>query len=232
MENYKSETESKLEEVYRSYLETLPLTTLRQLGRVRGVSPAIRMGNKPHLINGIVDMLTGKTKPIPSSGRGAPVKLSYLDPTVQPRLEQIRKSVLGDRGEMENRPMDDGGETEVRGYDLASPEAVPNFYNEELHTGILEVMPSGYGFLRARNCQPTNGEDVFIAAPQIHNWKLREGDFITCTVKPRVKDSSAIDEIRSVNGLPAGSYEQRAFSDSLTACYPSEKIEQVEKAQR
>ncbi len=210
METNKTEN-NKLEEEYRSYLESLPLTTLRQLGRVRGVSPAIRMGNKRELIEGIVDMLTGKTQPTPNSGRGAPVKLSYLDPTVLPKLDSIKNSVSG-------KP--DARETESG---LASPVG-SGYDRDERHTGILEVMPSGYGFLRARNCQPTNGEDVFIAAPQIHNWKLREGDFITCTVKPRVKDSSAIDEIRTVNGIPLGSYEQRPFFDALTACYPNKKI--------
>ena len=213
--------DKNLEQQYREYLETLSLTTLRQLGREKGVVPTIRTGNKPELIEGIVDILIGRTQPVPSSGRGAPVKLNFLDPTVLPRLEEIRRKAT---------------ETETRQPAFEKSIGVASSGEEEgkqtICSGILEIMQNGYGFLRARNCQPTNGEDVFIPATLIHSLKLREGDFVTCSVKPRVKnDSAAIEELLSVNGLGRGRYEQRDFFDSLTASYPSEKIGLSEKRQ-
>lgn len=209
-----------LEFNYRRYLETLSLTTLRQLGRQKEVAPAIRMGNKPELIEGIVDVLMERTKPVPNSKRGAPVKLNFLDPTVLPKLDELRLR-FGRSDDVD----------EEGGMFLSSPEPVPNTYDQPIYSGILEIMQSGYGFLRAKNCQPTNGEDVFIPAPLIHSLKLREGDHITCSVKPRLKnDSAAIEDLISVNGLTKGRYEQRAFFDSLTADYPREKIELSENS--
>ncbi len=190
------------EQELSEYLEKLPLTTLRVLGRTEGV-PTGRCGNKPDLIAGITDVLVGKEASVPRSGRGAPVKQSYLDPTVTQRIAEIRRRYVKER-----MPAPVAAEGETQG----------------VYTGILEIMQSGYGFLRAKNCQPTNN-DVFIAAPQLHALKLREGDFVTCSVRPRLKnDSAAIGEVFTVNGLPVGAYEQRYFFDALTACYPNGRI--------
>ncbi len=218
-----------LEEQYNKYLESLTLTTLRQLGRRKEVSPSIRTANKPELIAGIVDILMGRTQPVPSSGRGAPVKQSYLDPRVIPNLDKIRLKYGtegGEEKEEEEQTSSAEPEEKPKGYKLFSPLAELRNEKEHVYSGILEIMQNGYGFLRARNCQPTNGEDVFIPAQFIHNFRLREGDFVACTARPSIKnDSAAIEELLSVNGYAPGEYEERAFFDSLTACYPNEKIE-------
>lgn len=202
-----------MEGKFREYLGTLPLSTLRILGRNQGV-PTRRSGSKPDLIDGIVDVLMGRQEPVPRSGRGAPVKQSFLDPSVMQSLINIRRSFELNSPEQKNELMV-----------AASAELVVNQYELPVYTGILEIMQTGYGFLRAKNCQPTNN-DVFIAAPLIHSLKLREGDFVACNVRPRVKnDSAALGELLSVNSLPVGKYEQRPFFDTLTASYANEKIE-------
>lgn len=199
---------------YREYLDTLSLTTLRLLGRENGVAQASSI-KKSGLVDGIVAVLTGKSQPVPRSKRGAPVKHSYLDPEVSRKLEEIRK---------EYRYVAEKKEA-VTG--VSSPDLPDRpLYDEPVYTGILEIMQGGYGFLRAKNCQPSNGGDVFISAPVLHSMRLREGDYVACTAKPRQKnDSPALDEILSVNGLPVGEYERRPFFDSLTAQYAKEKIE-------
>lgn len=203
-----------METRYREYLDTLSLTTLRLLGRENGVAQASSI-KKSGLIDGIVAVLTGKSQPAPRSKRGAPVKHSYLDPEVSRKLEEIRKEYRYDGGKKEV----------VTG--VSSPDLPDRpLYDEPVYSGILEIMQGGYGFLRAKNCQPSSGGDVFIAAPVLHAMRLREGDFVACTAKPRQKnDSPALDEILSVNGLPVGEYERRPFFDSLTAQYAKEKIE-------
>ena len=202
-----------METRYREYLDTLSLTTLRLLGRENGVAQASSI-KKSGLVDGIVAVLTGKNQPAPRSKRGAPVKHSYLDPEVSRKLEEIRKEYKYDAEEKEA----------VTG--VSSPDLPDRpLYDEPVYTGILEIMQGGYGFLRAKNCQPSSGGDVFIAAPVLHAMRLREGDYVACTAKPRQKnDSPALDEILSVNGLPVGEYERRPFFDSLTAQYAKEKI--------
>ena len=88
------------EQRYREFLDTLPLSTLRILGRQLGMSHA-SSNNKSVLIDEIIDILTGKQQPAPRSNRGAPVKQTYIDPAIfdkldAHRVEQIVKLVAGD----------------------------------------------------------------------------------------------------------------------------------------
>ena len=219
-----------LEEKYVEYLQSLSIATLRQLARRIGVSAELRKGNKPVLIGGITDLLLKRTLPIPSNGRGAPVKLSYIDPTVIPTLRQIFKMYADTEVDPLTELLSDfvyfiPDKQNESSYEVRSPQFEKQ-EERDIYGGILEIMQNGYGFLRAKNCQPTNGADVFIPAQFIHTWRLREGDYVTCTVRANgsKNDSAAIDELISVNGLPADKFEPRAFFDNLTACYPNAKF--------
>ena len=197
-----------IEERYETYLDTLPLGTLRSVARKHGVP--VGVSKKDDLISKIIGVLTGKMKPVPPSKRGAPVKETFLDPSIAKTLTQIRREF-------------DADNLEFGGLGVAAGD-LPAF-TEPIFSGILEVMQGGYGFLRAKNCQPTSGGDVFVSAPAIHSNKLREGDLVVCTAKCRQKNESpALESILSVNGLPVGEFEQRPNFDALTAQYPNEKI--------
>ena len=201
-----------LEENFRDYLVKLSLTDLRMLGRQQGVHAATQLG-KDALISSITDILTGKAKPEPHSGRGAPPKQNYIDPASTLALAEIRRKADFEEEERRQLRVSSGGED----------DSVP--FNEPVYTGILEIMQNGYGFLRANNCQPSGGEDVFVPSQVIHTMRLREGDYVACTARPSQKnDSAAICQLLSVNGYPIGKYERRPFFDALTAQYPDKKI--------
>ena len=193
-------------ERYREVLDPLPIHSLRIVGREVGVrTPSAR--SKSDLTEAIIGVLAGNIAPVGKSNRGAPIKEEYLDPSILQRLYAIREDA-----EQENV-------LEVHG------EREGNLYEKPVYSGILEITQGGYGFLRAKNCQPSADGDVFVPAPVIHNFRLREGDFIACTAKERQKnDSSAIEDILSVNGLALGKYEARRSFDALTAVYPAERI--------
>ncbi len=201
----------QLEKDYREYLETLPIVSLRILGRHEGVAQVCAT-NKESLIKGILDILLGHVQPAEHSKRGAPPKTTYLDPAILETLAELKRK-----------------NSAAEGLSVASPEHEDvRFVAEELlYRGILEITSSGYGFLRAKNCQPSkDGSDVFLPASVIHALKLRQGDYVTCTATPRQKnDSPAIDALGTVNGLPIGKYDQRPFFDGLTAQYANEKIQ-------
>ncbi len=212
----------KERELYE-YLNALPIPMLRVIGREKGVSQPSSC-NKEKLISSIVDLLTGKAEPAPRTNRGAPVKRSFVDPEIWATLEKIDKQYSDEEPKMPASSKD-----EERGaftMSVESPVKQASIYDQPVSTGILEITQGGYGFLRAKNCQPSTDGDVFIPAPVIHNLRLRAGDFIACIAKPKVKsDSAAVEEILSVNNLPLGSYERRPQFDSLTAKYSKEKID-------
>ena len=66
-----------------------PFKTLRTLGRKLGI-PAECRKTKPSCVNGLLDLLMGRADPVPVSGKGAPVKQNYLDPSIIRRLEEMR----------------------------------------------------------------------------------------------------------------------------------------------
>ena len=201
------------EQRYREFLDTLPLATLRILGRQKGVERS-SSSNKDALIKEIIGILTGSRAPAPPSNRGAPVKQSYLDPAVLARLEEIRSS-----GEAESRERD-------AILEVASGEGDRPVFDAPVYTGILEILQGGYGFVRTHNCQPsTTGEDVFVPASVIHSDGLREGDFIACTAAPgRRGGAAAVVELLGVNGRPVTECGARPQFDHLTAVFPREKI--------
>ena len=69
-------------------------------------------------------------------------------------------------------------------------------------TGILDVLPEGYGFLRTSGYLP-GPEDIYVSLSQVRRFSLRKGDTVAGRVR-RPKDNEkyfALLEIDSV-GLP------------------------------
>lgn len=92
-------------------------------------------------------------------------------------------------------------------------------------SGILELHPDGYGFLRGASLTPSN-RDIYVSMAQVRRFYLRTGDFVTGKVRPQRDGDkySAMLYITEVNGCPADSLANRPAFDALTPCYPHEHI--------
>ncbi len=92
-------------------------------------------------------------------------------------------------------------------------------------SGILELHPDGYGFLRGASLTPSN-RDIYVSMAQVRRFYLRTGDFVTGKVRPQRDGDkySAMLYITEVNGCPADSMASRPAFDALTPCYPHEHI--------
>lgn len=92
-------------------------------------------------------------------------------------------------------------------------------------SGILELHPDGYGFLRGASLTPSN-RDIYVSMAQVRRFYLRTGDFVTGKVRPQRDGDkySAMLYITEVNGCPADSVASRPAFDALTPCYPHEHI--------
>lgn len=95
----------------------------------------------------------------------------------------------------------------------------------EIASGILEVHPDGYGFLRA----PTflsSSKDIYVAMAQIRRFGLRSGDMIEGKVRPKREGDryAAMLYITSVNGREADQTTERPAFDELTATYPTRRV--------
>ncbi|HEX2203330.1 MAG TPA: transcription termination factor Rho [Longimicrobium sp.] len=93
--------------------------------------------------------------------------------------------------------------------------------------GLLEVLPSGSGFLRsaANGYQAADG-DVFVSQSLIRRFGLRTGDRVEGTIgtAPGRGKSAPLDQVVLVNGLDPAHARGRAEFGSLPATYPDEKL--------
>jgi transcription termination factor Rho len=92
-------------------------------------------------------------------------------------------------------------------------------------TGLLDVLPEGYGFLRTSGYLP-GSEDIYVSLSQIRRFMLRKGDVVTGKVR-QPKDSEkyfALLQIESVNGLDPEAAKQRPTFEKLTPLFPHERF--------
>jgi transcription termination factor Rho len=96
-----------------------------------------------------------------------------------------------------------------------------------LFTGILEIKPDGYGFLRALDSNFSNTKnDAYVSNTQIRKFGLRTGDTVTGQVRPPREQEKycAVLKIEAINYQPVERSKQRPLFDNLTPLYPQEKL--------
>lgn len=92
-------------------------------------------------------------------------------------------------------------------------------------TGILEVMPDGFGFIRSENYMPGDN-DVYVAPSQIRRFGLKTGDIIcgNTRVKTQTEKFSALLYLKSVNGYDTNTISKRSNFEDMTPIFPEEKL--------
>ncbi|MGI6488381.1 MAG: transcription termination factor Rho [Syntrophomonadaceae bacterium] len=92
-------------------------------------------------------------------------------------------------------------------------------------SGVLEILPDGYGFLRPFTYVPSQ-DDIYVSPSQIRKFDLRTGDRVGGQVRPP-KDNErffALLKVEHVNNFPAEDSPKRLYFDALTPLYPLEKF--------
>ncbi|MFS8573248.1 MAG: transcription termination factor Rho, partial [Clostridia bacterium] len=91
--------------------------------------------------------------------------------------------------------------------------------------GILDIMPEGYGFLRAVNYLPSK-EDIYVSPSQIRRFDLRPGDLVSGQARhPKENERYfALLKIEAVNGYDPEEASQRLHFDGLTPIFPNERL--------
>lgn len=100
-------------------------------------------------------------------------------------------------------------------------------FGAEYRTGVLEMLPDGWGFLRQKNYTPSP-EDVYVSQSQIRRFNLRMGDVVFGQVRPPKEGEkySGMLRVESVNGYATESaiIQKRPDFDRLTPIFPNERI--------
>ena len=95
----------------------------------------------------------------------------------------------------------------------------------EVRTGILDLLPEGYGFLRTSGYLPGD-KDVYVSVSQVRRMHLRKGDEITGSVRsPKESEKyQALLKVRSINGMEPDLAQRRPRFADLTPLYPQDRM--------
>ncbi len=93
--------------------------------------------------------------------------------------------------------------------------------------GVLEILPDGFGFLRATDANYLPGpDDIYISPSQIRRFNLRTGDTIAGQIRPPKSSERyfALLKVEKVNMEDPEVAREKILFDNLTPLYPNGKI--------
>jgi transcription termination factor Rho len=93
--------------------------------------------------------------------------------------------------------------------------------------GVLEVLPEGFGFLRAPEyCYLPGPDDIYVSPSQIRKFNLRTGDTISGQIRPPKVDERyfALIKVDAINFEPPDLTRDKPYFDNLTPLYPQHRL--------
>jgi transcription termination factor Rho len=94
--------------------------------------------------------------------------------------------------------------------------------------GVIEILPDGFGFLRAPDYNYLPGpDDIYVSPSQIRRFNLRVGDTVSGQIRPP-KDSEryfALLKVETINLESPEKARDKVLFDNLTPLYPMQKLE-------
>lgn len=104
----------------------------------------------------------------------------------------------------------------------------PIYYDGTVEaSGVLEIMPDGYGFLRSSDYNYLNSpDDIYVSQQQVKMNALKSGDTVTGEIRPPREGDKyfPLASVKSVNGRTPEFIRDRVPFDFLTPLFPDEKF--------
>ena len=110
-----------------------------------------------------------------------------------------------------------------------TPQEEPyNFEGILRGTGLLEIMPDGYGFLRSSDYNYlTSPDDVYVSQSQIKQNGLKTGDVVEGTIRPPKEGEKyfPLCKVELINGRTPDFVRDRIPFEHLVPLFPDEKFD-------
>ena len=224
----------------REKLQTLPVAVLKEMAKKQGIKGATTL-RKAELIEALCNAAEeniGHETAVPENSQ--PTRTSYQNrgQNGRPAAARRNNNAQGEQQPYQNRQNQNGEQTwqnrqnqnsEQPAYQNNRDEAAEKS-QEEMDSGvpasgILEVMPDGFGFIRCENFLPGEN-DVYVSPTQIRRFNLKTGDIINGNrrVKTSNEKFAALLYIKNVNGYPVSALERRPNFEDLTPIFPNSRL--------
>lgn len=153
---------------------------------------------------------------LPKNKKSSHVQPRVSAPAPQPAMPESKPVV--DVKPVETRiPKPKKSDEQVQESEKVDPE------NVEIKEGVLEILPDGYGFLRAHNYEAGEG-DAYISAQKIKASGLRKGDWVKAEAQKSSENRPRVFNVISINDRAPETAMRRKNFDSLTPIYPNERF--------
>ncbi len=192
----------------REKLASLSLAELRKIGKEEGLSHISAL-KKAELVEALIPVLSKKMQP---AEQKVPAETEKVVPAAPVQNDTVSK-------ENEDRKYERNGDPN------RPPRFSGNLDSGEIASGILELNPDGFGFIRSANFLPGQ-EDVYVAPSQIRRFNLKTGDVITGVKRNRIEAEkfAALLYVNKINGLPPYEATKRKAFEDLTPIFPNERL--------
>ena len=212
----------------REKYETLPLATLKDLAKARGLRGISTM-KKAQLIDRMVEEDEKEKK---EEEKKEEEKKPEEKRTVT--KQDVRNESRAEQHK--NESFRKNNSAQVRLTEENAKELSANTGDRELHdidrldsgvtaNGILEVLPDGYGFIRCENYLPGEN-DVYVSPSQIRRFNLKTGDILegNTRIKTQQEKFSALLYLSKINGINPAVAARRPNFEDLTPIFPNERL--------
>lgn len=148
---------------------------------------------------------------------------------VKPREEKAKeiKETATERIEQSNKIEE---QQSTKKEEIHQPQPTPKIEFEGIveASGVLEIMPDGYGFLRSSDYNYLNSpDDIYVSQSQIKLFGLKTGDTLTGEIRPPREGDKyfPLVKVNKINGRSPEYIRDRVPFDFLTPLFPNEKFE-------
>lgn len=187
----------------REKYESLALTQLKELAKVRGIKGVSAM-KKSDVVE-------------------AMLALDEKEKAEKEKQDKADKPAKAEQPVKKEKPESNERAEKISTYEAGSFPSDLDSGQEA--NGILEVMPDGYGFIRCENYMPGD-HDVYVAPSQIRRFGLKTGDILIGNKRTKTQQEkfSALLYIKSVNGFTLEETLKRSNFEEMTPIFPDERI--------
>ncbi len=240
-------TSMDLNNITRDDLDNMGIHEIRTFAREVGVPHPTAL-KKQEMIDCILDIRDGKAEPQKVRKAGRPPKTASRAPVLSVQevtAEKAEEKSVGYRTYIPQNRRPEGRRwrtaevTDQKSADTVrfdrkqanttetfneSDDKGSNLLGCEVRSGILEILPDGYGFLRASNFR-NSSKDSYVPTQKLKRSGLRPGDYVTAYCRTTAEGKPpAVEAIIEVNHKSVEYAVSRPRFDDLTPIFPNQRL--------